>query len=337
MHLLCFLSLVYTIRMEKIELLLPNMEEGEDKSCHFKNCIRKNYRHIRKWAKRTQTNCFRIYDRHIKEYPVAIDFYAGRFCIHTYCSQKEECRPSQELENTIQSTLLSLFGESSHAHVWKNRIKRARTEQYEKFSDSEDYFPVYEHGLKFWVNLEDYLDSGLFLDHRETRQIVAKRSQGKRLLNLFSYTSAFTVHAAAAGASFTKSVDMSNTYLHWSEENFKLNGIPLHQHALVRADCIPFLQEERATYDVIVIDPPTLSRSKKMEQLFDIQVDYIHLIHAAKCLLNPGGVIFFSTNSRKFIFDKTHFPDCTLIETTQKTIPLDFHNQKIHRSWNLTF
>jgi 23S rRNA (cytosine1962-C5)-methyltransferase len=322
--------------MHETEWTLPLLELEEDKSCHFKNRIKKNYRHIRKWAKRTETNCFRIYDRDIKEYPVAIDYYAGRFCIHYYFSMRDETGPPEKLEDKVTTTLTTLFGEPSHPFVWKHRAKRTRTEQYNKLSDSEDYFPVYEYGLKFWVNLEDYLDTGLFLDHRETRQIVAKAGKGKHLLNLFSYTSAFSVHAAAQGATFTKSVDMSNTYVHWSEENFRLNRISVKNHPIIRDDCLKFLYEEDHTYDVIVIDPPTLSRSKKMDQFFDIQVDHIPLIKEARRLLNPGGIIFFSTNSRKFIFEAEAFPNFTIIDITHKTIPIDFHQAKIHRCWKLT-
>jgi len=319
--------------MNKIELHLPPLEENEDKSCHFKNRIRKNYKHIRKWAKRSETNCFRIYDRDIKEYPVSIDFYGGQFCIHYYFSHYQELGPPPELENKVIDTLTSLFSTSPDCLFWKNRIKRKKIEQYEKIDASDAYFIVYEYGLKFWVNLSDYLDTGLFLDHRETRQLIAKASQGKDLLNLFAYTSTFSVHATAAGATSTTNVDLSNTYIHWSQENFKLNNINLSNHSYVRADCLKFLEEESLTYDLIIIDPPTISRSKKMEYFFDIQVEYFKLITKAQRLLRPNGLIFFSTNSRHFFFDQTLFPTGSVRDITKQTLPLDFHNQKIHKSW----
>jgi 23S rRNA G2069 N7-methylase RlmK/C1962 C5-methylase RlmI len=185
------------------------------------------------------------------------------------------------------------------------------------------------------VNLKDYLDTGLFLDHRETRKMVASISKGKRLLNLFAYTCSFSVQAASSGACFTKSVDMSNTYTEWGKDNFLLNGLSLKNNEIVRADCLKFLDYEMGEYDIIVIDPPTISRSKKMEQLFDIQIDYVALITKSLKLLLPGGVIFFSTNSRKFKFEDSLFAGCSIREITDKTLPLDFHNKKIHRCWKI--
>ncbi len=310
---------------------LPSIADGEDKASPFKNRIRKNYRHVRKWAKRTTTDCFRIYDRDIKEYPLAIDFYAGKFLVQ-FISFDGDIEPKEEVEQVLSS----IFGVDLENIYWRSRIRRKKLEQYEKLADEKEFFIVHEYGAKFKVNLVDYLDTGLFLDHRETRQMVARVASGKRLLNLFAYTCSFSVHAALAGASFTKSVDMSNTYTEWGRDNFLLNGIPLQHHAIIRADCLKFLEEEKETYDLIVIDPPTISRSKKMEEMFDIQVDYIELITQALKLLTPKGTIFFSTNSRKFAFDDSLFDGCKIVEITAKTIPLDFHQQKIHRCWTIT-
>ena len=306
---------------------LPELLDGEDKSSILKNRIRKNYRHIRKWAKRSSTNCFRIYDKDIKEHPLAIDFYDGRFCVQYFSSNREGF---SELEEEVAHTLQSLFG--SKLIYWKERIKREKIEQYEKLDAEEEFFEVVEYGVRFLVNLRDYLDTGLFLDHRETRQLVALEAKNKRLLNLFAYTCSFSVHAAMAGAKFTTSVDMSNTYTDWGIENFELNGLSLDTNEVIRADCLAFLENPgRDLYDVIVIDPPTISRSKKMEKMFDIQKDHLHLITAAKRLLTPNGVIFFSTNSRQFKLDESIIAE----EITKKTIPLDFHNMKIHRCWKL--
>jgi len=371
---------------------LPLLLEEDDKSSPFKNRLRKNYRHIRKWAKQSLTDAFRIYDRDIKEYPLAIDFYAGRFFIHFFSYDHEEETPAPLYPNELKSRLLgrakapglnnrklinisnidqlaivqprelsrgpktafsahlgikeeiegvlrSLFGTSVLSIDWRVRMRRKRVEQYEKIEDKKEFFTVQEYGVKFKINFSDYLDTGLFLDHRETRQMVAALSSQKRLLNLFAYTCSFSVQAAAKGAHFTKSVDLSNTYTAWGKENFLLNNLSLKTNVIVRADCLTFLEEEvasGATYDVIVIDPPTISRSKKMEQMFDIQEDYYPLLSSAIALLNPGGVIFFSTNSRHFRLDETLFSDVEIREITKKTIPLDFHQQKIHQCWTFS-
>lgn len=308
---------------------LPNILDGEDKASPFKNSIRKNYKHIRKWAKRTNTNAFRVYDR--ENEPLAIEYYDGRFNVQYFAPKGED--PSEEFVREVELAIIDLFG--PHPIYWRNRIKRDRLEQYEKAGNAKEYFTILEYGVKFQINLVDYLDTGLFLDHRETRRIVASMAKGKRLLNLFAYTCSFSVHAAMAGAIYTKSVDMSNTYTAWGEENFRLNGLSLENNEIVRADCLKFLPEERDTYDLIVIDPPTISRSKKMDRMFDVQEDYGFLISHALKLLNPGGTLFFSTNSRKFDFDASQFTGCKIREISDKTFPIDFHKKNIHRCWRI--
>lgn len=325
--------------MSDIQLNLPMIADGEDKSSAFKNRIRKNYRHIRKWAKRSDTNCFRIYDRDVHHYPLAIDFYAGRFCVQYFSKVSDTEEIPAELIEETENALTSIFGCETSSIYWRTRSKTKTTRQYEKSGESKDFFPVFEYGIQFKINLCDYLDTGLFLDHRETRKLVSSFSSGKRVLNLFAYTCSFSVHAAAAGASCTKSVDMSNTYTQWGRDNFILNGLSLTSNEIVRADCLKFLDDEVKTnikYDIIIIDPPTISRSKKMEEMFDIQQDYIFLISKALKLLSRDGIIIFSTNSRKFIFDETHFDTCSITDISSKTIPIDFRNSKIHRCWKIT-
>lgn len=325
--------------MNEAKISLPSISDGEDKSSPFKNRIRKNYRHIRKWAKRSETDCFRVYDRDIKEYPLAIDFYAGRFCVQYFSSDRENDDPPSDLKDEVDQTLSAIFGTTSDLIYWRTRIRRKKIEQYEKMGEQKQYFTVHEYGAKFKINLLDYLDTGLFLDHRETRHLVASISKGKRILNLFAYTCSFSVHAALKGAVSTKSVDLSNTYTAWGRDNFNLNSLSQAQNEIVRADCLKFMDDEiraERSYDIIIIDPPTISRSKKMEQIFDIQVDYVFLVSKALQLLSKGGVIFFSTNSRKFTFDETLFPHCSIQDISSKTIPLDFHNQKIHRCWKIS-
>lgn len=322
-----------------IDLFLPTIVDGEDKSSVLGNRIRKTYRHVRKWAKRTQTNCFRLYDGTIPQYPVAIDFYNGRFCIHYFSKTRLDQEPPVALVAETNQALGNIFGISDDLIFWRTRIKSKTTRQYEKLNDKKNFFLALEYGVKFWVNLEDYLDTGLFLDHRETRQYVASISEGKRLLNLFAYTCSFSVHAAKNGAVFTKSVDMSNTYTEWGKENFLVNGLSLKTNPIIRADCLKFLPTEAASgekYDIIVIDPPTVSRSKKMDQLFDIHEDYVFLIKNALKILSKDGVIIFSSNSRKFKFDKEIFANCLIIEITNKLNPVDFPKQNLHRCWKIS-
>lgn len=325
--------------MSSNPLDLPMIADGEDKSSPFKNRIRKNYRHIRKWAKRTGTNCFRIYDREIRHYPLAIDFYAGRFCVHYFSRSRENPEPPQALMDEVTAIISTIFQAPPSSIFWRTRVRREKKAQYEKIASSQDSLIVQEYGVKFKVNLVDYLDTGLFLDHRETRHLVASFAKDKKVLNLFAYTCSFSVHAALAGASYTKSVDMSNTYTAWGRENFELNGISSDKHEIIRDDCLKFLDKEIRTgkkYEVIIIDPPTVSRSKKMTQMFDIQVDYIPLLLKALKLLAKEGVIFFSTNSRKFVFDTKLFEHCIIKDISSKTLPIDFHDPKIHRCWQIS-
>ena len=200
------------------------------------NRIRKNYRLARKWAKKTETNCFRIYDREIRQFPFAIDYYAGNFCIHYFSKAGEQGDAPLEFKAEIEAALSIVFGKEFGPIFWRTRQKTKETRQYEKRGDEQAFFTVLERGVKFKVNLTDYLDTGLFLDHRETRKIVAGHANGKKVLNLFAYTCSFSVHAAMAGASFTKSVDMSNTYTAWGRDNFKLNALPLSNNVIVRDD-----------------------------------------------------------------------------------------------------
>lgn len=307
-----------------------------DKSCLLKNCIRNNFKHIRKWAMRTQTNAFRIYDRDIKEFPLAIDFYDHRYCIHYFSFSKDSDEIRPDLKQAAENALYSLFQASPEQIFWRTRFKRDKIEQYEKSSNEKDFFPVLEYGVKFWINLTDYLDTGLFLDHREIRRYVSSISKDKKVLNLFAYTCSFSVHAAVGGASFTKSVDMSNTYTSWGRKNLILNGFSDKNHEIVRDDCLKFLQVEKHLYDIVIIDPPTLSRSKKMDQMFDVQRDYIFLISKALNLLAPNGVIFFSTNLRTFVLENERLPNCNILDVTKKTLPLDFRDPKIHQCYRIT-
>lgn len=324
--------------MNAITIILPQIADGEDKSSPFVNCLRNNYRHLRKWAKRTFTDSFRLYDRDLSNYPIAIDFYAGRFCVHYYSPKRAMEEPAAEFIEEVNHSLSMLFAASADAIFWRIRSRDKETRQYEKVENAKDFFVVYEYGIKFKVNLLDYLDTGLFLDHRETRRFVASLAHNKRVLNLFAYTCSFSVHAAVEGATFTKSVDMSNTYAAWGRDNFVLNGFSRQNHVIVREDCLQFLYDEIRSserYDLIIIDPPTISRSKKMSQLFDIQKDHVDLIRKSMRLLSPGGVIIFSTNFRKFQMDASLLNEYQVVDITPKTMPIDFRDKHIHRCWKI--
>lgn len=300
--------------------------------------IRNNYDRLLKWSKETKTDCFRIYDQEIAEFPLAIDFYAGRFCIQYFSKNRQSQEPSPQLVEETVKALKTIFKANPNIIYWRTRAISRPTRQHEKFGVSKEFFVAHEYGAKFKINLLDYLDTGLFLDHRETRQLVASLAKGKRVLNLFSYTGSFTVHAALHGAIFSKSVDMSNTYCSWTLDNFKLNAISQKNHVIVREDCMKFLRNEVRTglkYDIIIIDPPTISRSKKMEGMFDVQKDYIFLIKASLDLLKPNGTIFFSTNSRQFSFDESAFSNIVIKEITNQTIPQEFKDKSIHRCWKI--
>lgn len=305
-------------------------------------CIEKNYQAIASWAKESACNCYRLYDKELSDYPLAIDFYAGRFCVHYTAANRMEKEAPEHIVTAVSTVLSQLFTIDPSSIFWRTRTKSKESRQYEKKEDGKNaasyFFIVKEYGVKFKVNLQEYIDTGLFLDHRETRQKVASCAVGKRLLNLFAYTCSFSVQAAAAGAHFTKSVDLSNTYCRWGAENFILNNLSLKNNPIIRADCLLFLDKEiksKEKYDVIVIDPPTISRSKKMSSLFDVQVGYIPLILKSATLLLKGGTIFFSSNSRKFVFDPSHFPACIVKEITAETIPKDFRDKNIHRCWEI--
>jgi len=229
----------------------------------------------------------------------------------------------------------ALFVDRGDIYV-KLRERQKGEQQYEKQAEEGARIAVEEGGHQFYVNLTDYLDTGLFLDHRTTRAMVQAEAEGVRFLNLFSYTGAFSVYAAAGGARSTTSVDMSRTYTLWAQDNLELNGFRGRRHRCIQSDVFAFLkdparQDER--YDLIVLDPPTYSKSKRMQGDFDIQRDQVFLIRTTLDLLAPGGRLYFSTNFRKFRLHEPAFADVAWEEITHRTIPEDFRRSDIHRCW----
>ena len=224
----------------------------------------------------------------------------------------------------------------------KIRRIQKNTDQYEKQGDSRRFHVVQEGGCKFWVNFEDYLDTGLFLDHRPIRLLIQQQAKGKRFLNLFAYTGSATVHAAIGGAESSITVDMSNTYLDWARRNFHLNGISDDKHQLIRANCTDWLSQQaqakhKLLFDLIFLDPPTFSNSRKMDEIFDIQKDHILLIRNSIALLAPGGTLYFSTNFRRFKLDKEILSDLIIEDISAAMIPEDFaRDAKIHYCWRIS-
>jgi len=307
----------------------------------FANRLKKNIKHLRKWAKRENINCYRLYDADLPEYALAIDLY---ICEENYLNVQEYEAPSSIDKKTAERRLneaLSIAVETldiKQENLFiKQRKQQKGSKQYEKLDSDSDFHIVEEAGHKFFVNFANYLDTGLFLDHRITRQMIEEFAKGKHFLNLFSYTSSVSVYAAKGGALSTTSVDMSNTYLEWSAKNFELNEIFGENHEFVRANCLEWLKTQRKKYDLIFLDPPSFSNSKKMDDDFNIQDDHIALIHQVMDALNPDGILIFSNNLRSFKLNQAALEDYQIENITDKTIPLDFkRNKKIHHCWKIS-
>ncbi|MEM6988079.1 MAG: bifunctional 23S rRNA (guanine(2069)-N(7))-methyltransferase RlmK/23S rRNA (guanine(2445)-N(2))-methyltransferase RlmL, partial [Pseudomonadota bacterium] len=265
------------------------------------NRIKKNQRTLGKWAKREGISCFRLYDADLPEYAFAIDLYGDHAHIQEYAAPAsiDPARAAQRLDDAM-AVLPGALGVRADQCVLKRRQRQRGAAQYRKHGDSESFIRVSEGPALFAVNLRDYLDTGLFLDHRLTRALVAELSRGKRLLNLFGYTGSVTVQAALAGATTSLTVDMSQTYLDWAGRNFSLNKLDGRAHRLQRADVLSWLDTHDDRYDVIFLDPPTFSNSKNMATAFDVQRDHVALIRAALARLSPGGKLVFSNNYRRF-------------------------------------
>ena len=306
----------------------------------FANRLQKNIKKIEKWAKQQGLDAYRLYDADLPEYNLAVDRYADHIVVQEYAAPKniDENKARQRLLDAVNATL-NVTGIETNKLILKVRQKQKGTNQYEKLANKGEYFYVNEYGAKLWVNLTDYLDTGLFLDHRLTRKMLGEMAQGKDFLNLFAYTGSATVHATLGKAKSTTTVDMSNTYLNWAEQNLLLNDIEGKQHKLIQADCLQWLEKCDRQFDLIFVDPPTFSNSKRMEDSWDVQRDHIKLMTNLKRILRPNGTIVFSNNKRGFKMDFAKLEELGLsaVEISHKTLPLDFErNKQIHNCWLVT-
>jgi len=319
------------------QLAANSAEGGAQIAEDFANRLRKNIKKLEKWARQSNIECYRLYDADLPEYNVAVDRYGEWVVIQEYAPPKtiDASKARQRLFDVISATL-SVLEIPANRLVLKTRERQKGKNQYQKLSEKGDFFEVQEFNARLLVNLTDYLDTGLFLDHRIARQMLGQMSKGKDFLNLFAYTGTASVHAGLGGAKSTTTVDMSRTYLEWAERNLRLNGLTGRQHRLMQADCLSWLRESDEQFDLIFIDPPTFSNSKRMEDDFDVQRDHLMLMQNLKRLLRRGGTIMFSNNKRGFKMDLDGLARLGLQaqEITQKTLSQDFaRNRQIHNCW----
>lgn len=303
----------------------------EDKLLMFRNRLQKVFRHLSKQAKRLGISCYRIYDHDLPEFPVCIELYGDKVYVAEYKRRHGMTEEEHDLwmESTIAVIAEILSIRKEDVYLKLRQRKPGRLGQYQKTDMARNELAVEENGLKFIVNLGDYLDTGLFLDHRITRQIVKEQAAGKAVLNLFAYTGSFSVYAAAGGAGKVVTADLSNTYLNWAKRNFLLNGFADEEkYTFVQADVKQYLKTIPAnSYDLIVMDPPTFSNSKRMEDILDVQRDHATLINDCMQILRPGGLLYFSTNFRKFVLDTEKIKAASVTDITKATTPFDFEGK----------
>jgi 23S rRNA (guanine2445-N2)-methyltransferase / 23S rRNA (guanine2069-N7)-methyltransferase len=313
-------------------------------SAMFANRLRKNLARLESWARREDVACFRVYDADMPEYAFAIDLYGND---ERWAYVQEYAPPATVAQDAARgrrdealAALPGVLGLPEERIVLRVRRRQRGGDQYEKQGEEASFHVVREGRSRFLVNFTDYLDTGLFLDHRITRRRVGELAAGRTFLNLFAYTGTATVHAAGAGALASTTVDMSHTYLDWARRNLALNGLAGPQHACVQADCLAWLEEQAASparrYGVVFVDPPTHSRSKRMERDFDVQRDHAGLLHRIAGLLEPGGVIVFSNNYQRFRLDPELAGRFDVRDVTRATVPEDYaRNPRIHCCYEL--
>ena len=337
----------YSLMNGKLECKLVNyqldanncQQFGDSQDNDFANRLKKNLKKLKPWLKKQDTNCYRIYDADLPEYNVAIDVYDDCLVVQEYAPPKTI--DAEKARRRLQEVLLYLpavTGVPAKQIMLKVREQKKGKQQYEKVNTTGNRKVVWENGAKLYVNLTDYLDTGLFLDHRITRQKVRQIAKGKDVLNLFSYTGSVSVAAALGGARSVTTVDMSNTYINWAKDNFKLNKLNGAYH-FVQSDCLQWLVGHNGKYDLIFVDPPSFSNSKRMDTTWDVQRDHVMLLTQVRRCLNPGGTIVFSNNKRGFKLDNDAMAELGLAveNISAQTIPQDFaRHSNIHQCFVLT-
>ncbi|MCL2919749.1 bifunctional 23S rRNA (guanine(2069)-N(7))-methyltransferase RlmK/23S rRNA (guanine(2445)-N(2))-methyltransferase RlmL [Shewanella litorisediminis] len=314
--------------------------QGGEIAAPFANRLKKNLKQLEKWAKREGIDSYRLYDADIPEYNVAVDRYLDYVVVQEYAAPS--AIPESVTKRRLTDVLLALpraLGIDPDKIVLKTRERQKGTNQYQKLDGEKLELVTTEYGCSFKLNLTDYLDTGLFLDHRLTRKLVGEKAKNRDVLNLFAYTGSASVHAGKGGAKSVTTVDMSNTYLNWAKDNFMLNGLIGRQYQFEQADCLQWIRDCERQFDLIFIDPPTFSNSKRMEDSFDVQRDHVHLLASLKKLLRPGGEIVFSNNKRKFKMDMEALAAAGLraVNIDDRVLPMDYaRNPQIHNCWVVT-
>jgi 23S rRNA (guanine2445-N2)-methyltransferase / 23S rRNA (guanine2069-N7)-methyltransferase len=325
------------LRAEPVTEAYP--EERSQTSEIFANRLRKNLRHLGKWARRSGITCYRIYDSDLPDYPMAIDVYGGRQKnVHVQIFEKDsDLAKMESLPGEVNAILPGLLEISVERVYLKTRKRQKGDAQYGRMGKGGKLHQVQEGDCKFLVNFTDHLDTGIFLDHRITRQKLGEKARGKRFLNLFGYTGTATVYAAVGGAVSTTTVDLSGPYLAWARKNLELNGFQEEGHEMVQDDCVAWLLaavKKKTRYGLIFLDPPTFSNSKSMSGTLDVQRDHADLISQALGLLDPDGILLFSTNRRNFKMEYKAGEGIEMTDITKVTIPQDFaRHQNVHRCW----
>ncbi|TVR63304.1 MAG: bifunctional 23S rRNA (guanine(2069)-N(7))-methyltransferase RlmK/23S rRNA (guanine(2445)-N(2))-methyltransferase RlmL [Candidatus Competibacteraceae bacterium] len=303
----------------------------------FVNRLRKNLRHLGRWAEREGISCYRLYDADLPEYAVAVDRYERWLHVQEYAPPLTvDAERARERLEQVMAVLPAVLEIPPDQVFLKVRQRQRGASQYQKHAARGRFHEVREGPARLLVNFTDYLDTGLFLDHRPTRHLLREWADGRRFLNLFGYTGTATVHAALGGATHTTTVDLSATYLDWARRNLELNGFSGARHELIQADCRQWLVWARGSYDLIFLDPPTFSNSKRTNETLDVQRDHVELLRRTLRLLAPDGVLIFSTNHRRFRLDRDALADLQIEDWSRRTLPLDFaRDPKIHQCWRM--
>jgi 23S rRNA (cytosine1962-C5)-methyltransferase len=312
---------------------------SEGKLLMFRNRLMKVSRHVTRLARRQGITCYRIYDHDLPEFPFCIERYEDKLYLAEYLRRHgmTDEEHAAWLESCIPTISEVLETPDDLIYYRERRRKAGRQGQYERIASEQDFFVVKEAGLSFKVNLTDYLDTGLFLDHRITRGMVRAEARGRRVLNLFCYTGSFSVYAAAGGAVAIDSVDLSKTYLNWAEDNMQLNGLAGTGNRYIHADVKQWLDETPADhYDLVVMDPPTFSNSKRMKDFLDIQRDHPEMINKTLRAMRPGGLMYFSTNLRSFRLETEKIMAASVKDITSATTPFDFQGKLFRWCYKIT-